>query len=77
MTDVHGKIHQAKTRNAQEAGLSNKPSAFDPIKPVADEITNDSWLICFDEFQVSTQEITYVPNVVYITRVIMKLCDDR
>ena len=52
MTDVHKKIHAAKTKNATESALSNKPSAFDPIKPVADLITEDSWLICFDEFQV-------------------------
>jgi predicted ATPase len=26
---------------------------YDPIRPVADEIRSDTWLLCFDEFQVS------------------------
>lgn len=53
MTKVHAKIHEVKVAESyrREAG-DTKPKAFDPTKPVADMIANDSWLICFDEFQV-------------------------
>ena len=30
-----------------------KAQAFDPIAPVARDISAESWLLCFDEFQVS------------------------
>ncbi|XP_050083641.1 putative ATPase N2B [Anopheles aquasalis] len=52
MTDVHGKIHEIKSKHVRDASNS-KPQPFDPIKPVAELITEDSWLICFDEFQVT------------------------
>lgn len=29
-----------------------KTQSFDPIPPVAKEISNEAWLLCFDEFQV-------------------------
>ena len=29
-----------------------KTQAFDPILPVAREISEETWLLCFDEFQV-------------------------
>lgn len=53
MTKVHAKIHDVKVTESyrRDAG-DTKPKAFDPTKPVADMIANDSWLICFDEFQV-------------------------
>lgn len=52
MTRVHKEIHQVKT----EFSLTRDPdiksgSPFDPIKPVANIISEESWLICFDEFQ--------------------------
>lgn len=52
MTDVHSKIHEIKSRQVRDVS-NTKPQPFDPIKPVAEIITQDSWLICFDEFQVS------------------------
>ncbi|XP_055596503.1 putative ATPase N2B [Uranotaenia lowii] len=52
MTDVHKKVHEIKSKQVRDAS-NNKPQPFDPIKPVAEIITNDSWLICFDEFQVT------------------------
>ncbi|XP_052866153.1 putative ATPase N2B [Anopheles cruzii] len=52
MTDVHAKIHDIKSKHVRDASNS-KPQPFDPIKPVAELITEDSWLICFDEFQVT------------------------
>lgn len=55
MTKVHALIHEAKERQgpADRAFNSEKPAPFDPTKPVADIIANESWLICFDEFQVT------------------------
>ncbi|XP_058814719.1 putative ATPase N2B [Topomyia yanbarensis] len=52
MTDVHSKIHEIKSKQVRDVS-STKPQPFDPIKPVAELISEDSWLICFDEFQVT------------------------
>lgn len=52
MTDVHTKIHEIKLKQVRDES-NTKPQPFDPIKPVAEIITEDSWLICFDEFQVT------------------------
>nr|CAB3263368.1 lactation elevated protein 1-like [Phallusia mammillata] len=51
MLDVHSRIHKLKqglTRNYE-----NKPKPYDPISPVAKEISNETSLLCFDEFQVT------------------------
>ncbi|KAH8259484.1 hypothetical protein KR026_005296 [Drosophila bipectinata] len=55
MTSVHERIHEAKTRQrpVDRAFNSEKPAPFDPTRPVADMIARESWLICFDEFQVT------------------------
>ncbi|EDW01031.1 GH21203 [Drosophila grimshawi] len=55
MTNVHSLIHEAKERQGpiDRAFNSEKPAPFDPTKPVADIIARESWLICFDEFQVT------------------------
>ncbi|XP_030381208.1 putative ATPase N2B isoform X2 [Scaptodrosophila lebanonensis] len=55
MTSVHSRIHEAKERQGpiDRAFNSEKPAPFDPTKPVADIIARESWLICFDEFQVT------------------------
>ncbi|XP_034106865.1 putative ATPase N2B [Drosophila albomicans] len=55
MTDVHAQIHDAKERQGpvDRAFNSEKPAPFDPTKPVAENIARKSWLICFDEFQVT------------------------
>lgn len=53
MTKVHAKIHEVKQQEAYESDFSSrKLKPFDPTKPVADDIANNTWLICFDEFQV-------------------------
>jgi predicted ATPase len=52
MLDVHSRIHEVKKTVVRDYE-STKPQPFDPIPPVARSISNNSWLICFDEFQVS------------------------
>lgn len=54
MTSVHSRIHEVKERRgADRAFNTRKPTSFDPTRPVADIIAAESWLICFDEFQVT------------------------
>ncbi|XP_016981296.1 putative ATPase N2B [Drosophila rhopaloa] len=55
MNTVHTRIHEAKQEQGpvDRAFNSEKPAPFDPTKPVADLIARESWLICFDEFQVT------------------------
>lgn len=52
MLDVHEKIHEAKKRNAIEDFDRTTSKPFDPIAPVAIELSQNAWLLCFDEFQV-------------------------
>lgn len=52
MVDVHRTMHELK-QNVVIDYTKRKPKPFDPIPPVADEISDKSWLICFDEFQVT------------------------
>lgn len=55
MTDVHARIHLVKEEEANNYRYvgSDKSKPFDPTKPVAEQITKESWLLCFDEFQVN------------------------
>ncbi|KAL1459712.1 hypothetical protein WDU94_011669 [Cyamophila willieti] len=48
MLDVHAKIHEVKKILARD-----KAKSYDPIPPVANDIISKTWLICFDEFQVT------------------------
>lgn len=48
MTDVHARIHVL--RQAMKEG---RAKSGDPIIPVADELADEAWLLCFDEFQVT------------------------
>lgn len=43
MLDIHNRVHKLR--------LSSKEN-FDSIPMVADTIIEQSWLLCFDEFQV-------------------------
>ncbi|CAG5109212.1 Similar to Putative ATPase N2B (Haematobia irritans) [Cotesia congregata] len=52
MLDVHAKIHQVKKTIKRDAS-ETKLKPFDPIPPVAQMITEKTWLLCFDEFQVT------------------------
>ncbi|XP_030851410.1 AFG1-like ATPase [Strongylocentrotus purpuratus] len=52
MLDVHKRIHEIKKQMPKDRD-STKPQAFDPISPVAEEISKETWMLCFDEFQVT------------------------
>ncbi|KAM9842472.1 AFG1 like ATPase a isoform 2-T2 [Aulostomus maculatus] len=52
MLDVHKRIHRLKQRMPKrKAGKMAK--SYDPIAPVAEEISEEACLLCFDEFQVT------------------------
>jgi len=48
MLDVHRRIHRWRHRPR-----SASPQSHDPIPPLADALAAESWLLCFDEFQVN------------------------
>lgn len=48
MQDVHARIHE--WRQAKRAG---RASGDDPIAPLADELIQRAWFLCFDEFVVT------------------------
>ncbi|XP_031549994.1 AFG1-like ATPase [Actinia tenebrosa] len=53
MLDVHSRIHKQKKLLPPRDPQSIRSQPFDPIPPVATEISQESWLLCFDEFQVT------------------------
>lgn len=52
MLGVHDGIHKFKLRLPKPSG-KEKPHAYDPIGPVAEDIASEVHLLCFDEFQVT------------------------
>lgn len=51
MLDVHSRVHKVKKMIVRDI-TSTKLQPFDPIPPVASSIAEETWLLCFDEFQV-------------------------
>ncbi|XP_005093260.1 AFG1-like ATPase [Aplysia californica] len=52
MLDVHKRIHRLKQSQPKiSTTLGTQP--FDAIGPIAVEISEEAWLLCFDEFQVT------------------------
>ncbi|KAH3706883.1 hypothetical protein DPMN_066274 [Dreissena polymorpha] len=52
MLDVHQRIHAWKQSLPRNRDVK-KLHSYDPIPPVADSISDEAWLLCFDEFQVT------------------------
>lgn len=64
MLDIHQRIHEEKKNikkiHAPDQARYFEPDGtytirqrpYDPIPPVAQSIVDESWIICFDEFQV-------------------------
>ncbi|XP_078474490.1 AFG1-like ATPase isoform X1 [Lampetra fluviatilis] len=52
MLDIHSRIHRLK-RTLPVRRVGRMATAYDPIAPVAALISQDTHLLCFDEFQVT------------------------
>ncbi|CAK1604123.1 unnamed protein product [Parnassius mnemosyne] len=73
MLNIHARIHELKIKSGRGASSfrdeGSKP--FDPIPPVAADITQESWVICFDEFQV-----TDIGDAMVLKRLFTQLFDN-
>ncbi|TRY83532.1 hypothetical protein DNTS_016246 [Danionella cerebrum] len=52
MLDVHKRIHRLK-QSLPKRKVGKMAKAYDPIAPVAQEISEETSVLCFDEFQVT------------------------
>jgi len=61
MLDIHDRVHKLRLRR-------NSKENFDSVPMVADTILEQSWLLCFDEFQVCTLRLPISVSRVDVTR---------
>ena len=53
MIDVHERLHQWRRANADRPRSGKKGKGNDdPIAPLAQQLADEAWLLCFDEFHV-------------------------
>lgn len=52
-------IHKFKARLPPRDPKSIRAQPYDPIPPVAEQISSQWWLLCFDEFQVTSLSVSY------------------
>ncbi|TNN78248.1 Lactation elevated protein 1 [Liparis tanakae] len=52
MLDVHKRIHRLK-RSMPKRKAGKMAKSYDPIAPIAEEISEEACVLCFDEFQVT------------------------
>lgn len=64
MKHIFSGVHTLKQSVPRQYNV-RKTQSFDPIPPVAKEISNEAWLLCFDEFQVFIYSMIEMENLLF------------